>query len=94
MFTDTALAQLQPPDVLLIEYSFCEPPFWQMAPGEPSHFRPTPSIHFRHRHQASVAWSDGHVDTRRFAFSSGLARMKGLPIGWFDPLDNSLFDLK
>ena len=49
MFTDTALAQLQPPDVLLIEYSFCEPPFWQIEPGEPSHFRPTPSIHFRHR---------------------------------------------
>jgi len=93
MFTDAAFAQLHPPDVLLIEYSFCEPPFWQMSPGEPSRFRPTPSIHFRHRSQVSVAWADGHVGTRHFTFSSGLARTKGLPIGWFDPSDNSLFDL-
>jgi len=94
MFTDTAFVQPQPPDVFLIEYSFCEPPFWQMAPGEPSHFRPTPSIHFRHCGQACVAWADGHVDTHRFAFSSGFPKMFGLPIGWFGPPDNRLFDLK
>jgi len=98
MFTDTAFAQLpkEPPlEVFVIEYSFCEPPLQQDSPGEPSPFRTTPSIHFRHRgRRASVAWADGHVSMQRFAFSSGIPKMKGLPIGWFGPQDNTFFDLK
>lgn len=97
MFTDAAFAQLpnEPPlEVYVIEYSFCEPPLFQLAPGEPSPFRPTPSIHFRHRDQTSVAWADGHVDAHRLTLSSGLPKMLGLPIGWFGRSDNTLFDLK
>jgi prepilin-type processing-associated H-X9-DG protein len=80
----------------LIEYSFAEPRFhpeWIHV-----HARTDPSIHFRHRHTANVAWCDGHVavERRSFTWSSGL--YPGDPdqagIGWFGARDdNGHFDL-
>lgn len=90
MFTDCAFAAST-----LIEYSFAEPRFHPQFPD----FRADPSIHFRHRKQANVAWCDGHVDSRirSFTWSSGLyiGDPNRLDIGWFGQTDdNSLFDLK
>jgi prepilin-type N-terminal cleavage/methylation domain-containing protein len=95
MFTDTAMCVEKP---VLIEYSFAEPPFY-VYKGEPmTSFYLSPSIHFRHRDWAKVGWADGHSDSRRMADLDGTnvynvdsAEMK---LGWFEPIDNTLFDLK
>ena len=56
-----------------------------------------PSIHFRHREKANIVWADGHVSSHK---SNGftLAIYDGIDaasvnLGWFGPIDNSLFDL-
>ncbi len=90
MFADTAFAASS-----LIEYSFAEPRFHPQFPD----YRPDPSIHFRHRKQANIAWCDGHVSShvRTFTWNSGLytGNPDRLGIGWFGKADdNSLFDLK
>ena len=92
MFTDAALASATG----LIEYSFAEPPFFQLAPGEPSGSQPVPSIHFRHSRRVSVAWVDGHVATRRRTFTRGgpTSTHALADTGWFGPVTNELFDLK
>jgi prepilin-type processing-associated H-X9-DG protein/prepilin-type N-terminal cleavage/methylation domain-containing protein len=73
----------------LIEYSFVEPPV--NAWGEN-----TPSIHFRHRGRANVAWADGHVSSELFEWtreaSWGVSTQNArLKIGFFGPHDNTLF---
>ena len=75
MFADTAF---------LIEYSFAEPP--RFADGS----IPWPSIHFRHRGKANVAWADGHVSEEPLARTDGPSASHAL--GWFGPDDNELFD--
>jgi prepilin-type processing-associated H-X9-DG protein/prepilin-type N-terminal cleavage/methylation domain-containing protein len=95
MFADTAMSNSQS---YLIEYSFAEPPFY-VYKGEPvTSFYLSPSIHFRHRGRANVGWADGHADSHRMVDSDDKnvygvdsAEMK---LGWFQPIDNSLFDLK
>ncbi len=95
MFADTAMAKDQKS---LIEYSFAEPPF-TVAGGRPvTGFYMSPSVHFRHRGRANVGWADGHIDPRRLAKFDGenaygvaSAEMK---LGWFEPVDNSPYDLK
>ena len=95
MFADTAMCVEKSN---LIEYSFAEPPFY-VYKGKPlTSFYLSPSIHFRHRDRAKVEWADGHSDSRRMAGLDGTnvydvdsAEMK---LGWFEPMDNSLFDLK
>lgn len=93
MFADAAFAVTGG----VIEYSFAEPRF------HPEYlrynYRPDPSIHFRHRGEANVAWCDGHVSRskRTKTYSSGMYR--GDPdsqqLGWFGEADdNSLFDLE
>ena len=89
MFTDAAFAA-----DAVIEYGFAEPRFHPTTAT-----RADPSIHFRHRGRANVAWCDGHVDhhKRTFTWSSGLylADPERLGLGWFGQRDdNSLFDLK
>ena len=101
MFTDAAFVQRRTGDAMvIIEYSFCEPVFWQFLPGPPSVVHSDPSIHFRHRGRTNVSWVDGHVSTRRMSFtgpSSGYgipaADMRRLGFGWFAPSGNNLFDL-
>lgn len=83
MFADTAFLQGGAKGKL-IEYSFAEPP--QFATGG----TPWPSIHFRHRGRANVAWADGHVSTETLSRSD--ARSQEHALGWFGPADNSLFD--
>lgn len=95
MFADTAMAN---GSTSFIEYSFAEPPF-TVHNGQPvTGFYMSPSIHFRHRDRASVGWSDGHVDPRRMApFDSDNVYgvdSAGMKLGWFEPVDNSAYDLK
>jgi len=87
MFADTAFA-----DPLLIEYSFAEAPQNPWGPN-------TPSIHFRHKKRANIAWVDGHVDAHEFEWTLPIgdpanytgADLNAMKIGWFGPHDNSLF---
>ena len=95
MFSDAAMSM---DGDNLVEYSFAEPPFfcWQGTVFEADLM--SPSIHFRHRGLASVGWSDGHVD-RRHAVRHSAENVYGvessqLNLGWFDPLDNTWFDLE
>jgi len=97
MFADAAMAKGDANGEYLIEYSFVQPPYYlngdQLAPEWGT---PFPSIHFRHRGQADVAWCDGHVDQREMDFSyPGVTWYGAEPekwnIGWFGPKDNSLF---
>jgi len=95
MFADTAMCV---EGSTLIEYSFAEPPFYVYRGRPMTGFYLSPSIHFRHRGRAKVEWADGHSDSRRMADFSGTnvydvdsARMK---LGWFEPIDNTPFDLK
>lgn len=76
----------------VIEYSFVEPRFWPDTPGA----RADPSVHFRHRGKAGVAWLDTHVshETMSFSWSSGLYGVDAasVGIGFFGGTDdNRLF---
>ena len=84
MFADAAYLQGSGAKAKLIEYSFAEPP--RFADGG----TPWPTIHFRHRGRANVAWADGHV-TAEVLDRSG-DRFKARELGWFGPDDNTLFD--
>jgi prepilin-type N-terminal cleavage/methylation domain-containing protein len=95
MFADTAMCVEKP---ILIEYSFAEPPFYVYMGQPMTSFYLSPSIHFRHRDWAKVEWADGHSDSRWVAgldetnvYDVDSAQMK---LGWFEPIDNTLFDLK
>jgi len=91
-FTDAAMGNA---DNTLIEYSFAEPPLlWDSTLNayDPS----SPSIHFRHRNHANVAWADGHVTSELFTWTyPGLngygASNTLMNLGFFGPTDNSLF---
>jgi prepilin-type processing-associated H-X9-DG protein/prepilin-type N-terminal cleavage/methylation domain-containing protein len=95
MFADTAIAKDRR---YLIEYSFVEPPF-SVRNGLPlTEFYMSPSIHFRHRNLANIGWADGHVERRRLAEFEGDNAYGidsvDMKLGWFDPIDNSAYDLK
>jgi prepilin-type N-terminal cleavage/methylation domain-containing protein/prepilin-type processing-associated H-X9-DG protein len=83
-FTDAAIA-----DPNLIEYSFVTPPL--DTDGNTT----SPSIHFRHRRQANIAWADGHVTSERFewAYPVNIYGAQNVPLllGFFGPRDNTLF---
>lgn len=89
MFTDSAFTQ--PAPTRLIEYSFAEPPKFGGTDADPS-------IHFRHRGAANVAWLDGHVTAETLGFTRGNiygvseAQNGSFGIGWFGADDNTLFD--
>ena len=95
MFADTAMANGQKS---LIEYSFAEPPFTVYGGRPVTEFYMSPSIHFRHEEQANVGWADGHVEPRRMAGSGGKNAYGAEPgdfkLGWFEPLNNTPFDLQ
>jgi prepilin-type N-terminal cleavage/methylation domain-containing protein len=99
MFTDAGMAQKSGTGRVITEYSFCEPPFFQMQPGPPGTDLSTPSIHFRHLGTACVAWVDTHVSNEKLSFTNrsyGLsaAIMQTVGVGWFGSQSNDLFDLK
>ena len=95
MFADAAMAN---DGMSLIEYSFAEPPFAVLGGQTMTDFRMSPSIHFRHGHLANVAWADGHTgsepmtdidETNAYGIDSA-----ALGLGWFEPADNTPFDLR
>ena len=102
MFCDTAFLQ----DNFLIEYSFAEPPYVVTGGRVYEGYYTTPSIHFRHMGKANVGWSDGHIEPKPMAnfqidtlSTSGAGdKANNSPaiktIGWFEPLNNTLVDLK
>lgn len=94
-FSDTAISN----DAnSLIEYSFAEPPFAVQNGFPVTSFYMSPSIHFRHRDKANTGWGDGHVSNCEIApfDNTNVYKVKSadLNLGWFDPIDNSQFDLK
>ena len=101
MFADTALERLDAETPYYIEYSFTEPRYFihngQEQPNWPD---PSPSIHFRHIGRANTGWTDGHVDNRKMALYQSQNTIYGnidflsMELGWFEPLDNTMFDLK
>lgn len=99
MFADAAMAKRDSGQLYYLEYSFAEP-FYFVVNGQPSSAwgNPSPSIHFRHYGKAAIAWCDGHVEDRAMAAHDGVnaygVRSAQMQIGWFAPLDNSLFDLQ
>ncbi|MBN2595119.1 MAG: hypothetical protein JXA81_16570, partial [Sedimentisphaerales bacterium] len=95
MFADTAMTNDQKS---LIEYSFAEPPFTVYNGRPVTEFYMSPSVHFRHRGQANVGWTDGHVEPRQMAGSGEKnvydVKSDDFRLGWFEPLDNTPFDLQ
>ena len=101
MFGDCAMLMNEQ----LIEYSFAEQPFVVISGmvfdgnGTIKMHNTSPSIHFRHRGRANVGWSDGHISGMRMSEANTGENIYGddsfsEKLGWFEPLDNSLFDLK
>jgi len=82
----------------LIEYSFAEPPFSVYNGKVITSFYMSPSIHFRHRLKANIGWCDGHTSSlSRANFDENNAygvKSSDLSLGWFEPVNNSPFDLK
>lgn len=71
------------------EYAYCEPPFWDFGDG-PTQWRPSPTVHFRFRGQALVAWCDGHVtaekcDPRDAGYNPHGGDADARQLGWFGP---------
>ncbi|MBN1126073.1 MAG: prepilin-type N-terminal cleavage/methylation domain-containing protein [Sedimentisphaerales bacterium] len=95
MFADCALS-LQ--DGQYVEYSFAEPPFTVFDGNVLTDFFLSPSIHFRHSSRANIGWTDGHIDPREMgdldAENIYGVDSTAMNLGWFDPINNSLFDLK
>ncbi|MCK4886165.1 MAG: hypothetical protein KAS96_02190, partial [Planctomycetes bacterium] len=101
MFADCAMSM----GGQLIEYSFAEQPFvmsygtvYDGSSGMEIRTL-SPSIHFRHRNLTNVGWADGHVGSMRMSQvdtgNNGYGvDSSSVNLGWFDPADNSLFDLK
>lgn len=94
MFADCAMSL---DDGGYIEYSFAEPPFAVYNGAVMTDLYMSASIHFRHDRRANVGWVDGHVNLRDIApfddenvYGVTSADMN---LGWFEPLDNSPFDL-
>jgi prepilin-type processing-associated H-X9-DG protein/prepilin-type N-terminal cleavage/methylation domain-containing protein len=91
-FTDAAMGNA---GNTLIEYSFAEPPLlWDSTFN--TYDASSPSIHFRHRNDANVAWADGHVTSELFTWTYPALNGYGasntlLNLGFFGPTDNSLF---
>jgi prepilin-type processing-associated H-X9-DG protein/prepilin-type N-terminal cleavage/methylation domain-containing protein len=83
-FADCAIASPE-----LIEYSFLTQPIDAYG------FTTSPSIHFRHRDKANIAWADGHVTSERMEWTYPAnvygADNKKMKLGFFGPRDNTLF---
>ena len=95
MFADCAMAVA---NGRYIEYSFAEPPYFLINGMVHEDMLSSPSIHFRHRGLANVGWSDGHIESRPMANMDvdniyGVASAS-MNLGWFEPVNNTLFDLE
>ncbi len=94
MFTTTAYANGSG----VQEYPYCEPPFWPDQYGNPAGYRPSPTVHFRFRGQALVAWCDGHVSSEKMQKRDDGDNPHGGDadthnLGWFGPdIDNGYWN--
>jgi prepilin-type N-terminal cleavage/methylation domain-containing protein len=98
LFADTAMTTRVNSESVIIRYAFIEPR-WFIVDKEPNPvWDPSPSLHFRHRGRTCTAWVDGHADNKKMADYDGInddgTRPFEFNIGWFEPMDNSLFDLQ
>lgn len=100
-FTDAAFLHGTWPsysDGVLIEYGYCDPPFfidnWTPTFKE-TPYPANPSIHFRHVGRVTnVAWADGRVTTAPIG-REGFGAFGENDLGWFGPSDsNVLFDIR
>lgn len=95
MFADSAMANNA---TSLIEYSFAEPPFAVLNGQVFAEYRMSPSIHFRHGDVANVGWADGHAGSQSMArldvTNAYGVNTAALRLGWFEPADNTPFDLR
>jgi len=95
MFADTAMSL---DGVGYIEYSFAEPPFSVCGGEVMEGFYMSPSIHFRHRGRATIGWADGSAGGRMMGRFEGVSvygvNSAEMGLGWFEPIDNTPFDLK
>ena len=98
LFADTAMAKDIDGDFCLIKYPFAEPRFFVIY-GQPDQtWSPYPSLHFRHNARTNIGWADCHTsDKKRGAYdkpnNDGTISAE-YDVGWFEPMDNSLFDLR
>jgi prepilin-type N-terminal cleavage/methylation domain-containing protein len=95
MFADTAMGKFGD---YLIEYSFAEPRYFVVTGKPETTWDPAPSIHFRHLHKAVIAWSDTHTSFEKMGRYGGVnedgLQPSTMHLGWFEPMDNSMFDLE
>ncbi len=95
MFADSAMAN---DGTSLIEYSFAEPPHAVLNGQVITEYRMSPSIHFRHGDVANVGWADGHAGSQPMAqldvTNAYGVNTSSLKLGWFEPADNTPFDLR
>jgi len=102
MFADTAMANDRRS---FIEYSFAEPPFTVYSGRPVTEFYMSPSVHFRHGNLpagrqglSNIGWADGHIAPRRIAEFAGEnaygVHSAGMKLGWFEPINNTPFDLE
>lgn len=78
----------------LYEESFVYPPTSYYAwNGALFPWNPSPSMHFRHRDRASIAWADGHATSEKMEWSVNVfgTDYGALKFGWFGPHDETLF---
>lgn len=94
MFADAAISN----DGTYKEYSFVEQPYRVYAGKVMTGVYMSPTIHFRHRNRADAGWVDGHTDEREMADMDNInvygVDSSAMNLGWFDPVDNTLFDLE
>lgn len=98
MFADTAILHQVSGVTRTIEYSFTQAPYHLINGEIVISLMPQPSLHFRHEGRNNITWADGHVTDEDIASDESLVAMNvtepEYQLGWFEPMDNSRFDLK
>ncbi|MDD5458789.1 MAG: type II secretion system protein [Phycisphaerae bacterium] len=98
LFADTAMAKEIDGDFCLSKYPFAEPRFFVIYGQPDPTWSPYPSLHFRHKGYTNIVWADCHTSNKKIAINrkpnqDGTISAK-YDVGWFEPMDNSPFDLR
>ena len=99
IFADTAIAKSFNGAERMIKYPFAEQRFFVVNSNPDAVWDPEPSLHFCHRNKmVNIAWVDGHVSQKKMGRYGGTASKclmaEKFSISWFNPMDNSFFDLQ
>ena len=96
MFADTAMVLAKVGNY--IEYSIAEQPYFVVNGKPDPTWYTSPSIHFRHTKKANIGFADGHVCAEKIGNYKGInvdgIKPSNFNIGWFEPINNSIFDLQ